>query len=486
MPGVPDFLVPDWPRRWTFLLAGASAALTLTVVGVLAAAHHERAAADEAARAASPSSSLSSSLAAASPATRRESTARAGASPVGSAASSAAFPARGGLEGPARAAGPGEIEVCGIGPLPPRPAAGAAAGAGGPGPAAWRHIDEQALAQLQRLATGAPDARVRASAWRTLLGAEGPAAPVPAAALGALVRAAEGQDDPFAYALAVDACRLAAEDDAPGPGAGGCQLLGGPQWGRLEPRNAAPWLHQAARSAARGDAGGEAEALYRAVGADRLDGPASRLPGRVAAALPADTPPAVRDRVIERAGQAAATIERPAAAIVQRQCGPAALADANHRQTCEALAELLANRSRDAAERELGIVLGQRLGWSPQRLDTLREPLRQLAGIRRSLNPARGAMGCEAMRQRHDWVRLVQARGEVDGAVEWTRRQAPGPAAAGPAGAQASGGAALGQDPLQWLSPAAATVPAPSTRALPIARADMPEAARPRLQLPQR
>jgi len=53
-------------------------------------------------------------------------------------------------------------------------------------------------------------------------------------------------------------------------------------------------------------------------------------------------------------------------------CKTSTLRDANRRQTCTAVSELLVEHSDTLLERGIGIAIGKRLGWPDERIERLR------------------------------------------------------------------------------------------------------------------
>lgn len=404
----PDLIVPDWPLRWTLalLLVGLAAA---TWVG-LTLIEARRQAEEQAAMASRPGVTVFRVAPATAPPPGVV-------LPTATRSRRAAAPA----SAPTPTAGPGEVEVCGIGAVPVEPSAL-------PGfypiPAA---VAAEARQQVLTLAAEAPDRRVRAAALRVGLGI-GPAAQalpqgqesVDTVLQDRLARLAVDSDDPLVYALAIDGCGTLVSRPQAG---GACQLLGLEQWTRLDPDNAAPWLNQAALAQERGDAGAEAEAVYRAVQAQRVDWQTGRLAGLLLAALPPAVSPAVRDKIAIDAVGTAAAVNLPGGVVPQRHCSGEALLDANRRQVCEQLATLLVERGRSWLDIGLGRTLGERLGWPPTRLEALREETRLLQDHVIGEHLVGESPGsCTAMRRRADWALRVETIGEPAAAREWLRR----------------------------------------------------------------
>lgn len=165
----------------------------------------------------------------------------------------------------------GVVEVCGYGevllpPDDPDPMQRL--------PAALRHA---AIERLDTLMLASDDVQVRAAAlW---MGARLRGREV-AQRVEQVARLAAASQDPFIYAMALEACkgRVGAER-------GSCNLLSPAQWVRLDPDNAVPWQALAAQAHAAGEPLTEDMALQSAARARRNDVHAGRLAGLVEKAL---------------------------------------------------------------------------------------------------------------------------------------------------------------------------------------------------------
>jgi len=88
-----------------------------------------------------------------------------------------------------------------------------------------------------------------------------------------VARLAASSQDPFVYAIAMEACKGRSAGDG-----GSCQLLSPAQWVRLDPDNAVPWRALAAEARERDEPLAEHAALQFADRAPRSDVHAGRLP----------------------------------------------------------------------------------------------------------------------------------------------------------------------------------------------------------------
>ena len=238
-----------------------------------------------------------------------------------------------------------------------------------------------------------------------------------------LARMAAATSDPRVYALAFNTCGRAQ------PAEGACQLLSPEQWARLDPDNAAPWLFVLAQAGQRRDAAAQNEALFRLSTSARSDQYFFAVPGLVIEHLPTDeaATPAVLTLAAEAIGLAAAQSVSSYQTLLE-QCKPSALRDANRRQTCGAAAELLVERSDTLLDFGIGVALGQRVGWSEDRIDRLRgeqSAYVESLGTSSALGPADGCSGI-----RRDLATLGRhARlGEVGALREWVAQSGRSPA----------------------------------------------------------
>jgi len=178
-----------------------------------------------------------------------------------------------------------------------------------------------------------------------------------------LARKAGTSRDPRLYALAWRACRSASQ------AGGDCALLGIEQWLRLDEGNAVPWLHALDVAVRRGDAPAQAEALRGIAAARRSDERPFALPAAIAdlAGTDATGVLAAWTLGVDAIGAASAQPAPFAAAVAS--CRDAALAEAGRPQACEAIADLLIDRSDSHAAFVAGSEVARQLGRDAARLD---------------------------------------------------------------------------------------------------------------------
>lgn len=383
-------------RRWFLLAAGVLLLMALLWwaprrVGDLPAADQESAAA--------PAPSIAASSQAPLPETQRD---------------AAVIPAR---QGEQRLPEVDEIEVCG---------------------GAWVKVQADGVldqADLDR-ATRLPHPRERivaamradsgdlsqaAALWLTLMsaGADGNRA------LDALVQKALSSSDPKAYALAFNSCGGERRST------GACAMLSAAQWARLDPGNLSPWLAMLTDARARQDRAAEDEALHRMATARRSELGTFLLPGLVVNAAPADDASvlaawAMADEMIG----AASAWHLPGYQHLIGACKGVALRDANRRQTCAAIAEVLSEHADTVLERRFGTLIGARVGWPAERVDRVRgEQAAHEAALSASapLADGRRDLGCARLRRDLDHLRRLARLGETGVLREWVAQSGMSP-----------------------------------------------------------
>lgn len=174
----------------------------------------------------------------------------------------------------------GLVEVCGFGvvQMPPDD----------PDPVQRipRALRQSALETMDALMLASDDTQVRAAAlW---MGARLRGRDV-RGRIEQVARLAASSQDPFVYAIAMEACKGRSASDA-----GSCQLLSPAQWVRLDPDNAVPWRALAAEARERNEPLAEHAALQFADRAPRSDVHAGRLPLLVDKAMGAQAAPLQR------------------------------------------------------------------------------------------------------------------------------------------------------------------------------------------------
>lgn len=229
-----------------------------------------------------------------------------------------------------------------------------------------------------------------------------------------LARAASTTRDPMVYAVAVQACRRAEA----GPGLpGACQLVSAEQWARLDPDNAVAWLHVAASARLRKDTAGEAEALQRVASARESRIYADRLPDIALSFLPSDTSALERQQVTVMLIGVFAAWAYPDYQAVGRYCSGDAVRDANRSQSCDAIASALVAHGSTLIDLGIGIRIGERVGWSGEKLAAVKMQRDAVMATQSSLFTDDEIYSCRAMNVIRTHVeRLAQAGGELGAA----------------------------------------------------------------------
>ncbi len=158
----------------------------------------------------------------------------------------------------------GLVEVCGFGVVQVPP--------DDPDPVQRipRALRQSALETMDALMLASDDTQVRAAAlW---MGARLRGRDV-RGRIEQVARLAASSQDPFVYAMAMEACKGRSANDG-----GSCRLLSTAQWVRLDPDNAVPWRALAAEARDRDEPLAELAALQFADRAARSDVHAGRLP----------------------------------------------------------------------------------------------------------------------------------------------------------------------------------------------------------------
>jgi hypothetical protein len=283
---------------------------------------------------------------------------------------------------------PALVEVCGLGWVE------ASADGSFPDPAVLAQVPglEASVDALVAALRNSDDAFDRAVA--TMLDPNG-AGPGNLAAVEPLAQQAVTTADPRVYALAFRLCTRFPEQ-------GSCARIGAAQWARIDAGNAAPWMFVLDEAAARNDRALTDEALYRIGSAARFEDRALTP----AASIVAHAGTSASDLVAAQAlAIRAAGITTAFPAPLQRfaqACSTATLADANRRQSCDAVAATLSDRSDSVMLAQVGAGIGRRVGWSLDRVVAIRAESVALAerwsSVSGAASPSGVALSCEGVR----------------------------------------------------------------------------------------
>jgi hypothetical protein len=198
--------------------------------------------------------------------------------------------------------------------------------------------------------------------------------------------------DPAVYAQALQACRTPQGGSRPGP----CQQITLEQWARLDDRNGVPWLHLAEAARARNDTAAMADALQRAAQADQLRHHGFSLVPWLLASPPRELSPAqgallTHDVINLQLAWAAPSYLAPIRLCSEGTPG------AGVRDTCRQLAELMVRKPGTLMDLNIGITLGERSGWPPDRVKALRDGHNATRSAGSALVNADMALACPAV-----------------------------------------------------------------------------------------
>lgn len=288
----------------------------------------------------------------------------------------------------------GDIEVCGFGVV--------------------RGGNSDASRELERVANTGSKRPMQAHLARMRQSAD---ARTRAAALmaerdhAALVEMAVRSSDPTVYAFALHSCQWRGPDGSRPPA---CQLVSHAQAARLDADNGAVWLHIAAEAHARQDSDGVAAALHRATAATTVKQRQFDFASLALAALPPSLPPAERtSTLVALIGLQAALGALPYRATTA-YCARSLMADANRRQTCDAVAELLVGKGHSLIDFAIGRRIGEAAGWPRERVELLAARSEaSMHAFNDALSAAPGGMvGCAAFQLAEQWHHDIALRGE--------------------------------------------------------------------------
>ena len=193
----------------------------------------------------------------------------------------------------------------------------------------------------------------------------------PEAARDELVQLAVGTKDPAILALAYTKCRNAVEDPA---STGACSQLSLDQWTRVDPDNAVPWLQVAAKARRENNSAAEASAFAHAAQAHQYETYIWSMFAFAQPEIPSDVTAADRWFLTAEVIGVEGGSQLPYQPL-SRYCSRDAMADTTVRKQCDALAELMVNKSTMLIDFGMGKSLGARVGWPKERVDNLTQQL---------------------------------------------------------------------------------------------------------------
>jgi hypothetical protein len=222
-----------------------------------------------------------------------------------------------------------------------------------------------------------------------------------------LVQLAAGAGDPALYALAVGQCRKSSAD---ADTAGACHRISLSEWARLDPDNAVPWIATAQAARARNDTQAEAIAFARAADTHKIDKSSDSLLSFGLTELPRDITPAEKVSLsIELIGFEAGW-GGPELSEISRYCSTEALRRDETHKECDAVAELLVNHGGTILNLGFGARIGERVGWSPERVQGI---LREREALFRLLPDERPGWSCETVYRTNEFIDKRTQLGEL-------------------------------------------------------------------------
>ena len=229
-----------------------------------------------------------------------------------------------------------------------------------------------------------------------------------------LARLAVGSRDPGAYAMAFYSCG--------GPSnvrsaSGTCGQISAAQWALIDADNAVPWLYEAGFALQRQDSRAVDAALLRASQA-RVLRMYEETPLRLidSTTLRSATPAAAMSAAVRLVGVSSA-IPAPNLQIISQYCAGTAKGAAERGQVCSDLAELLTARSTALLGMRLGAVVGERAGWSSEKLAAVRKRTSELQQARTAAIDPKDLYSCGAIERNLGYLSASTKYGEV-GALE--------------------------------------------------------------------
>jgi hypothetical protein len=231
-----------------------------------------------------------------------------------------------------------------------------------------------------------------------------------------LVDLAVNSTDAVVYAAAYLHCDRAAWLNAQAKTS--CTRLSPAQWARLDPDNAAPWMYQAQMAAKTGDQAGVSEAVFRVSKARRITDHSHVAAQALMANLPENMPDEMLVAIgnLFLLGGHAGTF-LPGYQLLAGHCSAARLAvpdgDANGRQLCSDIADMLSQRGTTVLEMSIGLGMAKRGAWSAQKLSLAQAQLEELMRVMDGHfngEVSTDSNSCSALKKaaayRRDWIAL--------------------------------------------------------------------------------
>jgi hypothetical protein len=198
--------------------------------------------------------------------------------------------------------------------------------------------------------------------------------------------------DPRVYAMAFHACSQITDKQN-----GFCQQISASQWAQRDPDNGVAWLFLLSQSAKNspdplskskiGKQDGEFEnAIFRLSQSKKFDWGLSPLSTFQQSQLIQNENPLIQSNLGRLAGELSIYMSLPRYGILTNYCQLDRLVDANRRQICDGIASRLINADDSMFSRLIGLKLGERLAWAPEKMVRLREETDALREMQRIID----------------------------------------------------------------------------------------------------
>jgi hypothetical protein len=186
-----------------------------------------------------------------------------------------------------------------------------------------------------------------------------------------LAKLAIYSQDAQVYAMAFHSC-----GDLSLSNAGFCKEISARQWAARDPDNGSAWLYVAsqAEQVGQGKKNTELEnAMFQLSQAKKFDQGLSQLSQFQKSTQEQAESMMLGPKLIELGLHASMNVPLPTYKNLVAHCSNEAMRDSNRRQICDALANKLISDQGSRINLDIGAKLGQRLGWTPDKLANLRE-----------------------------------------------------------------------------------------------------------------
>jgi hypothetical protein len=225
--------------------------------------------------------------------------------------------------------------------------------------------------------------------------------------------------DPTVYAFALQACLRRDPKDA--RAAQACAHVGDEQATRLDPDNGAVWMKAADSARLRGETDNMVAALHRAAASTLHEPREFAFFALALDARPVTLSEAERVQLTIGLIGIQAGLNLPSHLAITTWCRGDQMGDANRRQLCDALARHLTTKGTLLIHAGIGRRIGERVGWSAERLELIRARLHAMGSAQTEsiANAPGGPVGCAALRASERWWDQTARLGERAVAEQW-------------------------------------------------------------------